>query len=326
MALNVLEIVGNPGSLNNQDIWIHDRLVGQGHTVTYIDDSSAAPGNLTSYNLVIISNTANNAQISTKYDATAVGVFSTRGGIFPHSKFSSQAGVNGANTTTFYGLAANGDPIVGSINGVTTTFRTVTDTYIYTPSAGFGAGGVLMLAARSDLTTRVTAGRYDTGGLLSDGSTTAPSRRLMVDLMDYTALNATGLSWFDNGVAWAKSNTPPIANAGPDQTVNPNTTVTLDGTSSTDDGSVTGYAWSQISGPAVTLSSALAAQPTFTAPAAVNGTTLVFGLIVTDNQSATSSQDTVTITVRPSASAKVRIGGAWVVKPLKARTSGTWQN
>ena len=60
---------------------------------------------------------------------------------------------------------------------------------------------------------------------------------------------------------------PPVADAGPDQEVNAGDTVTLDGTGSTDpDSDPLTYSWVQTAGPAVTLTGANTAQPTFTAP------------------------------------------------------------
>lgn len=95
----------------------------------------------------------------------------------------------------------------------------------------------------------------------------------------------------------SSANQAPTANAGPDQAVTISSTVTLDGTGSSDpDGTIASYAWTQISGTSVTLSSASASQPTFTAPS--SPATLVFGLTVTDNLGATSTQDTVTISVQ----------------------------
>jgi surface protein len=96
------------------------------------------------------------------------------------------------------------------------------------------------------------------------------------------------------------ANSSPVANAGPDQTVDAGATVTLDGSSSSDaDGHSLSYAWTQTSGTTVTLSSTTVSQPTFTAPTAASTTTLIFSLVVTDTESADSSADTVTITVNP---------------------------
>ena len=95
-------------------------------------------------------------------------------------------------------------------------------------------------------------------------------------------------------------NNIPTADAGNDQTVTEGDTgITLDGTSSSDsDGTIASYAWSQTAGTTVTLSDDTASQPTFTAPTNGAGAeTLTFSLIVTDNGSATSTADTVDITV-----------------------------
>lgn len=95
----------------------------------------------------------------------------------------------------------------------------------------------------------------------------------------------------------AAGNNPPIANAGPDQTVTQNTSVTLNGSASSDpDGSIVSYAWRQVSGKAVSLSNPTAAIATFTAPRTAKPIDLVFELTVTDNKGATAV-DQVTITV-----------------------------
>ena len=63
------------------------------------------------------------------------------------------------------------------------------------------------------------------------------------------------------------SNKVPIANAGQDQTVAPKTTVTLNGLASSDqDGTITSYSWSQISGPTVSINNSNSAVATFIAP------------------------------------------------------------
>ena len=92
-------------------------------------------------------------------------------------------------------------------------------------------------------------------------------------------------------------NAPPVANAGDDQTVSGNETVTLDGSGSSDNEGAVTYSWAlTASSPtaSVTLSSNTAESPTFTAPDATG--TLTFTLTVTDSADE-SSTDTVTITV-----------------------------
>lgn len=89
-------------------------------------------------------------------------------------------------------------------------------------------------------------------------------------------------------------NVAPSANAGADQSVNTNQQVTLNGSGSSDsDGSIVGYNWTQVSGTSVTLTGSGASR-TFT-PTSVG--IYVFGLTVTDNGGAMSTQDNVTVTV-----------------------------
>ncbi len=97
-------------------------------------------------------------------------------------------------------------------------------------------------------------------------------------------------------------NTPPTASAGSDQTVGSGDAVSLDGSGSSanDGGQTLTYAWNQTGGPAVTLSGASTATPTFTSPTLVPGASnaiLTFQLIVNDGME--SASDTVTITVTP---------------------------
>ncbi len=89
------------------------------------------------------------------------------------------------------------------------------------------------------------------------------------------------------------TNTAPKANAGADQNLDEKTTVTLDGSASTDtDGMIVSYEWVQTAGTVVTLSGATTANPTFTTPDVAANETLMFELTVTDNNGMKASQAT----------------------------------
>jgi hypothetical protein len=88
---------------------------------------------------------------------------------------------------------------------------------------------------------------------------------------------------------------PPVVNAGIDQSADEGVIITLVGSGSDADGSVT-FSWSQTSGTAVTLSSTTISNPTFMAPIVTGSVELVFTLTVTDS-AGNSVVDTVIITV-----------------------------
>ncbi len=97
---------------------------------------------------------------------------------------------------------------------------------------------------------------------------------------------------------------PPLASAGPDQSVNELDSVNLDGSGSaalTPDGKLD-YSWRHISGSNVSLFNSNTAKPVFTAPAAgPEGAVLVFELRVKDS-AGNSASDTVNIVVNDSLS------------------------
>ena len=94
----------------------------------------------------------------------------------------------------------------------------------------------------------------------------------------------------------------PTAAIAPTSCVQGGSTVALDGTVSQDaDGTIVSYAWTQLSGPPVSLSGASGAVASFTAPAAG---TLVFQLTVTDSDGLTdTAQIAIPIAPLPVASA-----------------------
>jgi K319-like protein/lamin tail-like protein/type IX secretion system substrate protein len=103
----------------------------------------------------------------------------------------------------------------------------------------------------------------------------------------------------------AGTNYPPTANAGSDQLVFVDVTVTLDGSGSSDpNDNIASYLWTQISGTTVTLANAAAVTTTFTAPSV--DADLEFILTVTDDAAAAST-DTVAIAVRAPQDSKLII-------------------
>ena len=95
------------------------------------------------------------------------------------------------------------------------------------------------------------------------------------------------------------SNKGPTANAGSDQTVKSENTVTLNGSGSSDpDYGIPLFNWTQTEGDTVSLRNVTFVTPSFTAPTVSddNKKTLTFQLKVTDNGALTST-DTVQVTV-----------------------------
>ena len=90
-------------------------------------------------------------------------------------------------------------------------------------------------------------------------------------------------------------NDPPTADAGPDQNVDEETIVTLDGSNSFDpDDGIESYRWKQVAGRSVTFSDPTDDQPTFEAPDFDDSgdKPLIFELIVTDSGGLQSSDST----------------------------------
>jgi len=103
---------------------------------------------------------------------------------------------------------------------------------------------------------------------------------------DTTVVNVTG------------ENDPPMADAGSDQNVDEETTVTLDGSNSSDpDDGIEFHRWKQIAGTSVSLSDPEAVQPTLLVPrVGPDGDSFTFELTVTDYGSLQST-DTAIINV-----------------------------
>lgn len=105
-------------------------------------------------------------------------------------------------------------------------------------------------------------------------------------------------SSFSEEIAYAVNNQPPVADAGPDQSIASGLTLTLSGANSYDpDGGVLSYLWTQTQGTAVTLSDATAAQQSFTAPiVGPTGESLTFSVTVKDEYGV-QAIDTCTVNI-----------------------------
>jgi hypothetical protein len=118
------------------------------------------------------------------------------------------------------------------------------------------------------------------------------------------------------------SNQTPVANAGADKTVTlPTTSVSLAGTASDPDGSISSYTWTKVSGGTATLTNATAATLSVTGLAAGS---YVFRLTVKDNAGATASDDvTVTVTASANKVPTVSVGTALNITTTTASLTGT---
>ena len=169
-----------------------------------------------------------------------------------------------------------------------------------TASRDRGGSGTISHSWRQTQGPRVSL----TGADTARPTFTAPSsptylrfRLTVTDSHGVTDIDAVVVRVTDSPDSAAVSNLPPVANAGPDQTVTPGGEVALDGSGSLDpdSGDTLSYVWRQTVGPSVVLSSTTVVNPTFTAPS--SPTTLRFRLTVTDSYGAIDI-DAVVITVQ----------------------------
>ena len=102
------------------------------------------------------------------------------------------------------------------------------------------------------------------------------------------------------------ANQPPIAEAGPDQSVDRRETIGLDGSNSSDpEGQRLSFVWRQVAGEPIALANAGGARPTFATEVVGN---YAFELVVHDGAMA-SAPDTVGVEVVAIAEAAVKVGG-----------------
>ncbi|CAN5410080.1 hypothetical protein BH11BAC5_BH11BAC5_13250 [soil metagenome] len=115
---------------------------------------------------------------------------------------------------------------------------------------------------------------------------------------------------FDNGAA-VSNNIPPVANAGADKSITlPVNTLTLSGSGTDADGSISSYAWAKIAGP--TGGTIVSSNAASTALNSLVQGTYNFVLTVTDNKGA-AAKDTVKVVVNLSTAIAITTNKAPVV-------------
>ncbi|OQX02423.1 MAG: hypothetical protein BWK73_42790 [Thiothrix lacustris] len=208
-----------------------------------------------------------------------------------------------ANSGTVVDIAAPGVSIYSTLDGGKTTplNDNAYASYKGSSMAAPQVSGVLalMLAANEHLTDGSIPAAARPGLLeqkLKAASRTFPTGTGS-DCTDATC----GAGALDAYRAVMAVKTPPVANAGSNQSVSSGASVTLhgNGTDNTPGGAIAQYRWEQTAGTPVTLSDRSNATPTFIAPAEAG--TLAFRLTVTNNVGLSSSSYS-NVTVTPGAS------------------------
>ncbi|UCF01843.1 MAG: hypothetical protein JSV14_16035, partial [Deltaproteobacteria bacterium] len=149
-----------------------------------------------------------------------------------------------------------------------------------------GGSPTVKLVGANTAQASFTAPNVDSGGASLTFKLTVTDSGGLQDT-DGAIVNVTG------------KNEPPIADAGPNQTVGEESLVTLDGSNSSDPedpkSKSLSYQWKQKAGtPSVTLSNPQSAQSTFTAPnVSVGGASFTFELTVTDSGDLQSTDTTI---------------------------------
>ncbi len=188
------------------------------------------------------------------------------------------AGINqylagGTTSTTLYGS--------GSHQQQPTNALTITMTNQWTLKSGPNTPTITNPASQNTTVTGLTGGTYVFRNTVTNSKGASDYQEVTVLISGTTNIN-------------------PIAKAGPDQVITlPTNTTNLNGSGSSDpDGTISSYAWSQVSGP--TTASIAAATSATTSITGLQQGVYIFVLKVTDNGGASNS-DSVKVTVNPAA-------------------------
>jgi predicted peptidase len=179
------------------------------------------------------------------------------------------------------------DDVTVIVNAVPTA-NAGSDKTIHTPASSTSLAGS---GSDSDGTISTYAWTKVSGGSATIASPSAASTNitgLVVGTYTFRLTVTDNRGGTDTDDVIVIVNSTPAANAGSDQTiVQPASTVTLNGSGSDSDGTIT-YAWTKVSGSGSTISSPIAAS---TGVTGLTPGVYVYRLTVTDNRGATKSDD-----------------------------------
>lgn len=287
-------------------------IPNSGYRVSALTVNGNSVGTATSYTLTGI--TAKTTVVAT-FEPVPAGSFTitvtapTNGTISPSGTVTVAAG--GSRTFTITpstGYTIQDVRVDGSSVGAVSTYTFTNVQSNRTLSATFAVKTYTIAVSTPTNGTISPSGNVSVTHGSSRTFTITPSTGYAIDrvLVDGASVGAPASYTFTNVTAahtlsaqfTSKTNKPPVADAGPDQTVQEGRTVTLNGSGSNDpDDGIASYSWTRVSGPTVTLSNAAAASPTFTAPdVGPSGAALTFRLTVTDKSGATAT-DTCIVNV-----------------------------
>lgn len=215
-------------------------------------------------------------------------------------------------TATIGGIALKAGDEIAAFDGTICCGKTILEQpIVITNQSTFST----IFASRKDdgSSNGYTAGHTITYKFWDSGNNKELSGITAEYLDPVTSLPITAPTYSANETAFVKLsftesvNHPPVADAGPDQSVNENSLFMLDGSASYDpDNNTLTYKWTAPAG--ITLSSTTIANPTFTAPEVTVSTNYTFTLVVNDG-TLDSSAGQVTITVKQGNVAPVANAG-----------------
>lgn len=129
----------------------------------------------------------------------------------------------------------------------------------------------------------------------------------LMPLLSLTLISCGGSSDNGGGSNPSRANQAPTANVGEDKTVDESNAITLSGSGTDQDGSISSYSWTQTSGETVTINNPTSNSASFDIITTTQ-VTLTFQLTVTDDDGATGN-DTVNITINPLNTAPIADAG-----------------